>query len=259
MYMSTDQSITPNPKLHWYRLTPGRLLVVLLVVEAVLRLSERFRWFSFNKEKGWTVLIAMAAVGLFLLLMLFWFLLSLVSRLRFQFSIRTLLLLTVVVAIPSNWLAVEMKRAKEKEAVVESLRKMGGIVLYDYQANDYMPVRTPAWLYNVFGNSFFSEVYNILLDGTKVTNDDLLCLQKLQQARVLTLNSTTITDTGLKHLETLERLEHLDLSNTQVTDGGLKHLKEWYNLRHLRLSKTHVTNAGVAELQKALPGCNITH
>ncbi len=53
----------------WFVPTPGRLLPVLLAVEGFLWLSERFRWFAFNQHKGWTVLIAVASVGVFLLLM----------------------------------------------------------------------------------------------------------------------------------------------------------------------------------------------
>ena len=47
-------------KLRWFHPTPGRLLIVLLAVEAALLLSKP--WFP----KGWTVLMAVAAVGLFL-------------------------------------------------------------------------------------------------------------------------------------------------------------------------------------------------
>jgi hypothetical protein len=39
---------TTEPKRRWYRLTPDRFFVGLLVVEAVLLLSERFQWFPFQ-------------------------------------------------------------------------------------------------------------------------------------------------------------------------------------------------------------------
>ena len=118
--MTTDQSANPKPKRRWFYPTPGRLLVVLLAVECVLLLSERFQWFAFNEKKGWTVLIAVAVVGLFLLLMLIWFITSLIFRWRFQFSIRSLLVLTIAVAIPSSWLAVEMKWARRQREAVEA-------------------------------------------------------------------------------------------------------------------------------------------
>jgi len=61
----------------------------------ILCLSERYGWFPFNANKGWTVLIAVAAVGAVLIVMLLWFAVALVFRWRYQFTIRTLLVLTI--------------------------------------------------------------------------------------------------------------------------------------------------------------------
>ena len=52
-----------DPKVRWYRPTPAWLVLGLLVVEGLLWLSERYQWFWFNAKKGWTVLIAVAVVG----------------------------------------------------------------------------------------------------------------------------------------------------------------------------------------------------
>ena len=79
----------------------------LLAVEGLLLLSERFCWFAFNEKKGWTVLIAVAAVGLAGLFTLLWFAASLLFRWPFQFSLRSLLVLTEAVAIPCSWLATQ--------------------------------------------------------------------------------------------------------------------------------------------------------
>jgi hypothetical protein len=38
----------PALKLRWYRLTPHRIVVGLLIVEGLLWLSERFQWFGFG-------------------------------------------------------------------------------------------------------------------------------------------------------------------------------------------------------------------
>ena len=62
-----------EPNHGWYRLTPDRVVIGMLAAEGFLLLSERFRWFAFNQHKGWTVLVALATVGLTLLLMLLWF------------------------------------------------------------------------------------------------------------------------------------------------------------------------------------------
>ena len=47
--------------------------------------------------------------------MLLWLIVAVVFRLRFQFSIRSLLFAVVVVALPCSWLTVEMKAAREQK------------------------------------------------------------------------------------------------------------------------------------------------
>ena len=142
-----------NPHPRWYHLTPDRLILALLPVEALLWLSERFQWFP----KGYAVLIAGAAVGVFLLLMLLWFIAALLFGLRFQFSIRSLMLLTLVVAVLCSWLAVQRKEAREQRAVVEVIEKMGGGAAYDQYfagSNSGPPVSAAKLL----GDDFFSSV-----------------------------------------------------------------------------------------------------
>ena len=111
-------------------------MIGLLVAECLLWLSERFRWFSFNTHKGWTVLIVVAFVGLALLLMLLWFAAALVFRWRFQFSIRSLLVLTVAVAIPCSWYAAKMKQAREQTELVKEIVAWHGSVMYDWDIDD---------------------------------------------------------------------------------------------------------------------------
>ena len=54
---------TPEPKRRWFRLSPDRFVVGLLLGVCLLWLSDRFQWFGINHHKGWTVLIAVAVVG----------------------------------------------------------------------------------------------------------------------------------------------------------------------------------------------------
>ena len=67
------------------------------------------------------MLIAVAAVGVVLLGMFLWFGVAVVFRRRFQFSIRSLLILVIVVAVPCSWLAVEMKKARKQHESVEAI------------------------------------------------------------------------------------------------------------------------------------------
>ena len=65
------------------------------------------------------------------------------------------------------------------------------------------------------------------------------------------------TDAILVHLKGLNNLKSLSLGMTKVTDAGLVHLKGLMELQELNLGDAKVTDAGVADLQKALPNCNI--
>ena len=56
----------------------------------------------------------------------------------------------------------------------------------------------------------------------------------------------------------MTRLRSLYLTSTKVSGAGLVHLKGLANLQGLTLGGTQVTVAGVAELQKALPNCEIS-
>jgi hypothetical protein len=261
--MTAATASMPKPKPRWFHLTPGRLLVVLLVVEAVLLLSERFKWFPFNEYKGWTVLIALATVGVFLLFMLIWFVFALLFRRRFQFSIRSLLVLTIAVALPFSWLAVELKWARTQRETVEALMKLGGILHYDkkFYPSAYPPALL--WMRVRLGDDFFCNVACVSFD--KVTDIGLEHLKDFTQLQQLFLNNTKVTDAGLEHLKGLTQLNRLDLSNTAVTDIGLEHLKGLVQLQWLELSSTTVTDAGLEHLkdltqiqQLYLDGTNVT-
>ena len=152
-----------SEKPRWYRLTPGRLLPVILAVEGVLWLSERFCWMS----KGWPVVIAIGAVGVFVVLMFLWFLAALVFRWRFQFSIRSLLVLTLVVAVACSWLAVEREQARKQRVAVEAIEVIGGTVAYDYELDPNgrpIPNATPpgpTWLHELLGDNLFVDVAQV--------------------------------------------------------------------------------------------------
>ena len=242
----------------WYHLTPDRLILVLLPVEGLLWLSERLGWFSFNEHKGWTVLIAIAVVGIAMLFMLGWFFAAVVFRWRFQYSIRSLMVLTVAVALPFSWLAVEMKEAKEQREAVEEFKKLYGEVGQLYYDYEYITFRSPftnpeppgpVWLRELLGGDLFASVASVELYGSKVTDAGLEQLRGMTQLVDLNLHGADVTDTGLEHLKRLTRLEVLSLCGTKVTDAGLEHLKGLTQLFFLALEGDRITDAGLEHLK----------
>src|SRR5271157_1258578 len=127
MSVAESPPTVPVSKPRGYRLTPDRFVVGLLVVEGLLWLSERFQWFP----KGWAVLIAVAAVGATILLLLLSYTVNLFFRWRFQFSIRSLLVLTIAVAIPCGWVPVKIQQAGRQREAAVAIEKLGGGVHRD--------------------------------------------------------------------------------------------------------------------------------
>jgi hypothetical protein len=258
---TVDMDDASQPKPRWYRLTPDRLILGLLAVEAFLLLSQWGGWFPFNQHKGWTVLIAVAVVGVTAVLLLIWLAASLLFRWRFQYSLRSLLVLIAAVAFACSWLTTEMQLAKTQRGVVAAVEAAGGDV-------GYAVTETPDWLLELFGHDLFSDVWHgtartdaqatrlyglsqivwLTLNGPGITDVTLEHLQRFSKLRLLYLHGANVTDAGLKHLETLPELETLDLSETRISDSGLGYLHPLKRLSGLSLSNTGITDAGLAQL-----------
>jgi hypothetical protein len=232
---------TYPPKPRWYHLTPDRCVIGLLLVVGVLSLSEWFCWFPFNEQKGWTVLIALGTVCVAVLLLLSLFIVALVFRRRFQFSIRSLLVFMLLCAVVCSWFAVRMNEAKGQREAVAAIRARGVYV-------EYPESSAPAWLVNSLGVEFFEGI-SFADCPFAFDDEDMVYLSGLANLEVLYLVRTQVTDSGLEHLKGLANLQALSLSGTQVTDSGLEHLKGLANLRWLNLSGTQVTDSGLEHLK----------
>ena len=253
MSAAESQPAVPQPRPRWYRLTPDRFVIGLLIVECLLWLSERFRWPTWHK--GYAVLTALAVVGVVFMGMLLWFVVALAFRWRFQFSIRSLLVLVMVVAIPCSWLAVERQREREHREAVAGIYKSGGYVAYSYGNG----IELPRWLLKLFGEELFGDIQAVDFCGSRVTDEDLQYLERLDGFDMLIVANTHITDAGLEHLEGLTQLSWLNLDGTPITDAGLENLKGLTQLRFLNINDTNVTDSGVRKLYRALPTCQIIH
>ncbi len=261
MSVPSPQPDAPRPATSCFQLTPGHCLLALLAVEFLLFLSQWFRWLP----KGWPVLIAVASVGVVILAMFVWFAVALVIRRRFKFSIRSLLVLMAVVAMPCSWLTVEMKRAEQQAEAVRGMKKAGGDAWYDYHViyddQHHMKFISPAvlipgWvlLRRSLGDDFFDEVIAVDVEGDRFTDSDLRHVQKLTKLAYLSLNNENVTDVGLQYLEGLADLQELVICGPP--QAGLKRLGTSPARPYRKYTK--VTDAGVAKLQKALPNCRIT-
>jgi hypothetical protein len=169
-----------------------------------------------------------------------------------QLTLATLMLMVPVMAIPCSWLVRELIQARRQAQIVAGCEP--------YRLNYNTPSSDSAvrrWFEPTFGKDLFVDVSELLTD--QADDADLVLLKEVTQLERLYLGRTNVTDAGLEHLKGLTQLRFLLLDGTDVTDAGLEHLKWLTQLERLWLNGTYVTEAGVADLQKALPGCIISH
>lgn len=183
------------------------------------------------------------------------------ERRWYQFSLATLLMVTVVLASTVGWigsriLQASRNRARENVVVVEEvaavreIEKLGGRVSYSSK-----PRRPETWLEDLFNDPgdaddpvYIWVVTDVNFWLTNVTDAGLIHLKELRSLRVLGLSDTRISDTGVQHLAGLTSMGSLDLSGTNISDAGLKHLRGMTELYLLDLMDTNITDAGLEHL-----------
>lgn len=178
-------------------------------------------------------------------------------RRRFQYSLRTLLLLFLLASVVLSWFTVRMQRATRQRAAVTTITSLGGMVVFDDEPEDMLAARTgsrvPRWLRQLLGDDFFHTAVRVV-----AFNDaSMEAVPHLPALRRIDFVGSPATDAGLVHVRGLRRLQRLNLADTQITDAGLEHLTGLTQLRELCLRGTAVTAAGVQRLQEALPDCRM--
>ena len=259
----------PKRRRRW-KLCMWTVLGLMLVSELMVLLVGHFGWRQ-AIYKLTAVGLGAVLIGLFILLSRF-----LVHR-RFQFRLKTLLIVVTAFCIGFGWLGVQIKRARDQRQAVEAIQEMGGAVYYHYMFNeDGYPVSNPkppipTWLagwigYHLFINPYEVQFYgeesgdNVLpvlqafpdlrsLKNPSISDSALIHLKEFTNLRELEL-PYKITDAGLVHLKGMTNLDSLSLYGTNITDAGLAHLKGLTNLKYLEISSNQITNAGLEHLKE---------
>jgi len=205
------------------------------------------------------------------------------KRRWYQYSLRSMFILTTLFAIACSWYAYERRKTAKVRAAIAEIEKLGGKANYSYDAErDTFRLfldTSDAGLVHLKGLANLNQLY---LTSTQITDAGLVHLKGLTSLETLDLQGTQVTDAGMLHLKGLTKLERLGLTNTQITDAGLVHLKGLTNLKWLYLDltqgtdaglvhlkdltnleklwlSTQITDEGVRKIQEALPNCKIIH
>jgi hypothetical protein len=214
-------------------------------------------------------------------------------RLRFRFSLRTLLIVMTVVCLVSGfWLnrAIRQRTAVRRfyELTANRLPIDGDelvTMIYRHRGKDhYAKPIIAKWLRpltDAIGEEAFGDVIGVQLLNSPATDEDLQLLVGVPNAervwlsktkvtdrgieylhacrklKFLALEDTSVTDAGVAQLTDLAGLESLSLSGTKVTDASIPHFVKLKSLKELWLRNTAITNEGYLQLKAALPNCHI--
>ncbi|HET6878988.1 MAG TPA: hypothetical protein VFI31_02465 [Pirellulales bacterium] len=210
-----------------------------------------------------------------------------VRRLRLQYGLRSLLLMTLAVCLVLGWY---VERVRRQQSAVTALSAAGASIEYESTSDDpfadewsiqepatcreWIEIHTPTRLRDALGIDFFRRVAGVSfyegddyapvlgrlreLSGLRhfslhrPLDEDLIHVGALHSLTSFSPEWPFITDAGMVHLAGLERLEHLDLGNAAITDAGVAHLAGLRRLTWLNLHGTGISDAGMAHLADKL-------
>lgn len=101
------------------------------------------------------------------------------------------------------------------------------------------------------------DLHLLWFQQTRVSPNAIRELRRLQKLEVLALEGCDVGDAELSELLAFPHLKRLYLDGANVTDASTKTLTQLRGLERLSLGRTRMTATALAEVQKALPNCEI--
>jgi hypothetical protein len=168
-----------------------------------------------------------------------------------RFSLRSLLLLVVVIAIPLAW---KVNRVRNQRSVVAEVKRLNGEVNYDWQwaSPRQTEPRGPRWLKNILGDDYFTDVVSVDIHAPGVTDDTIASTVRLPHLKALQIVSDDVSDAGLLHLARAEDLTFLKVTSDKITDAGFAALRRLKGLNKLSLNLTgpQITDSCLSHIAK---------
>jgi Leucine rich repeat len=166
----------------------------------------------------------------------------------FQFSLRSLMMLTLLAGLGMSSLVAIKKKSERRMAAGDAIIKAGGWVNYDYQvpANGGRNAKPPgpAWLQTLLGDDVFAHA----IDAAIPNRAALEQLGELNSLRRVYLRNLAVSGSSFQPLCELNQLEDVYLDGSSIGDNELQYVREMYQLRYLHIGRTSITDAGLAQL-----------
>lgn len=188
----------------------------------------------------------------------------------YQFNLKTLMMLAVVVALPLGIWKFRKTRSRQYASAAQPFDDLGAVVashpksftrflkLYLFHGGDHL-VTSISFMHDPLTDrqlkSLHDELHSlpnlnrILLEDTRITDRGLSVVADLNQLSWIRLDDTAVTDEGVAMIQGMKLMEELGLARTNVTNKGLKSLSQMTQLRTLFLDDTQVTDAGLVHLK----------
>ena len=170
-----------------------------------------------------------------------------------SFRLRTLLLLTTVVAILCGWLGRQVYRKSIERPVVELVTAKGGQVGYQHQWNSDRVIYDPSieapgpkWLRTLLGDDLFTVAESARL--IYYAEEDLQQVAKLPNLTTLQLWGESLGDAGVDSLRKMEQLESLSCVGVTLPDESFGRLAQLPRLTALSLTGKSATGEHVRQL-----------
>jgi hypothetical protein len=98
-----------------------------------------------------------------------------------------------------------------------------------------------------------SQLVWLNVSHTRITDQQMAGIARLDNLRVLYLNNTAITDSGLSQVTRLPELRMLSLVGTHITDQSIPTFLQLKNLTNLFLFQSSLSQEGIGKILEALP------
>lgn len=185
-------------------------------------------------------------------------------RLRFRYTLRTLVTLFLGVGVLMGWLGRQYRQIQRERAALTEIRDIQAKMTAPRDAwikdpLDVENVQLPWWLAwdgerdfeRVVGVGFTFGWYDEQMDPeTEISDREMRLIADCPNIKRLDIPYSKVGDAGLAQLTSLEHLEKLDLSATKITDRGLRHLAQLRGLKELKLNYADLSGAGIQHLAR---------
>lgn len=185
---------------------------------------------------------------------------------RRRFSLRTLFILMTIVAVVFAGIGWRWRRAQRQAAIVADLRRMGVMVLYDYEGHtsgegwwgkgSIVPGVVRRWI----GDDFFSDVHSVhIVSATgpgslgpvsaEQSRRAFALAAKLPRLRWLRAESAVVRKHDLQRLSCLAELTDVTFDGCDIRDEDLEPLRRATNVRQLNLDRQPLTDKALAHFR----------